>query len=436
VNALARAATAASDRATAAFAVATRISATASWALAAGLAVVVLSPERIGIFLSFAGLAAFAALSDVGLNYSVLLAAGARPADDPAPIREAALTALIPTVALTFAAQLLIGYAFLVRYADVGLAPWLAYCLLASAYQLLYLFVVVVEGTNRRLAAWRANFILEVLAGATLLIAIASGNELWGFAAAMLVRCLLVMAWFRQEFVDQWRRRQSYVREAALQLWRTQLLPMQWKTALNLLAGLATTRLLTPILLVTNGASTAGRIGLGLSMTAAIVAVTSAWPQSEAALYAHLYHEGRRADLFARFRRTFVRSSALCLGLVTAAGFAVAVLRGLSGHLANRLPDTDVLWPLLLAAPLGHASAGLALMIRSQRDDPVLIANLLFGGLVFGALWWAAAMGPMTFCYAFLVGAAAGTILYGWFFAAWRGECLRQSAVKEDGAGR
>jgi len=420
VNALARAATAASDRATAAFAVATRISATASWALAAGLAVVVLSPERIGIFLSFAGLAAFAALSDVGLNYSVLLAAGARPADDPAPIREAALTALIPTVALTFAAQLLIGYAFLVRYADVGLAPWLAYCLLASAYQLLYLFVVVVEGTNRRLAAWRANFILEVLAGATLLIAIASGNELWGFAAAMLVRCLLVMAWFRQEFVDQWRRRQSYVREAALQLWRTQLLPMQWKTALNLLAGLATTRLLTPILLVTNGAPTAGRIGLGLSLVAAIAAVTSAWPQSEAALYAQLYHEGRRAELFGRFRRTCLWSLVLSLSLAVSAGVAVAVLRALSDHLADRLPNGEVLWLLLPAVPLTHATYSLAIMIRSQRDDPVLIANLLYSGLLLSALWWAAATGPLLFCIVFLAGATAGAALYGWFFALWR----------------
>src|SRR5579863_8903908 len=113
------------DRATASFAVATRLSGTSVSLLSAVLAVALLSPSRIGVFLGFAGLTAFSSLSDLGLNQSALLAAASQPSDDPSPIREASIAVLVPTVTLTSALQLMAGAAFLAGTSGASLAPWI-----------------------------------------------------------------------------------------------------------------------------------------------------------------------------------------------------------------------------------------------------------------------------------------------------------------------
>ncbi len=334
-------------------------------------------------------------------------------------LRRAALMVLMPTVAVTGAAQFLIGAAFLSHATSTSWLPWGLFCVLSSVYQCLYLFVVVVEGTNRRLAAWRANFILEVLGGVALLAAMLTGHELWGFAAGMAVRSVLILTLFCDEFVSHWTRQTQLDLPRSAGLWRTQILPMQWKTAINMFSGLITTRLLTPVLLVTNDAATAGRIGLGLSLTGVISAASAAWPQSETALYVQLFHERSHARLFARFRSTCTRSLVVCVAASVAAGAAVAVMRDLRPDLAIRLPSLGVLVPLLAAAPMTHLTYAFAIAIRSQRNDPVVMSNSIFSVLVLIMFWWAAGQGPNEFCWTYLVGATAGMALYAVYFWNW-----------------
>jgi hypothetical protein len=235
----------------------------------------------------------------------------------------------------------------------------------------------------------------------------------------MGVRSVLILTLFHDEFVAHRTRRTKLDFSQSARLWRTQILPMQWKTAVNMFSGLITTRLLTPVLLVTNDAATAGRIGLGLSLTGVISAVSTAWPQSETALYVQLFHEHSYARLFERFRTTCAKSLAVCVAASVAAGSAVAVIRGLHPDLASRLPSLSVLAPLLAAAPLTHLAYSFAIAIRSQRDDPVVAVNLIFGVLLLIVFWWAAGQGPQVFCWTYLIGAIAGTALYAVYFWNW-----------------
>ncbi len=62
---------------TAHYALGTRLAGTLASFAGSILIVVLLSPERIGIFLAVGSLAAFSALLDLGLNYSFLLATAA-----------------------------------------------------------------------------------------------------------------------------------------------------------------------------------------------------------------------------------------------------------------------------------------------------------------------------------------------------------------------
>src|SRR5262249_34586866 len=155
-------------------------------------------------------------------------------------------------------------------------------------------------------------------------------------------------------------------------------------------SGLLTTRLLTPILLATQGAVMAGRIGFALSVVIFVAKITAAWPTSQARLYTALYAPGRRAVLIGLFWRTGSRSTilsiALCLGLTC----LLLAAQAQSDHIADRLPE----WPvtaILMASTAGtHIAYCFAIFLRAQRTDPVLVPSMLLSIPAVLAYWTAA----------------------------------------------
>jgi hypothetical protein len=189
---------------------------------------------------------------------------------------------------------------------------------LASLQQILVLALTYIEGTGRRHAAWRANFWIEVAAGVAFLLPIAVRAELWALAVLALVRAGAILVLFAGRYDIPGLRGSKDPIRRRLAIWREQLWPMQWKNLVNNLVGVLTTRLLTPLLLATQGATAAGRVGLALTFAGTIIAITSAWPLSQTALYSALYHQGRGRELIAVFYRTWLASlllaAFLCLG--------------------------------------------------------------------------------------------------------------------------
>jgi len=395
------------------YAIGTRLAGAAVSFAGGALALALLDPERIGIFLSFTSLAGFSAVADLGLSYSFLLAAASRPPEEASPVAAAALKAAIPTVAATGVTLFLGGAVFL---GEGGVAtarwflPWMSYCAVSSVQLVLLLALTYIEGTGRRHAAWRANFWIEVAAGLAFLAVIGLRAELWALAAASVVRVGMILFLFAWYF--ELPKAEATAIDSRFALWRDQLWPMQWKNLVNNLMGLLTTRLLTPLLLATQGAAAAGRIGLILALGIVIVATTSAWPLSQTALYAALYHQGRGKELIALFRRTLLASTALAVLFSAGAGVFCEALRAVSPHMATRLPSSQVLWLVLAAPPFGHMAYCFAIVLRSQRRDPVVIPNLLLSFPALVAYWYAARAGLPIFAGIYLLTTICFTALY------------------------
>ena len=159
--------------------------------------------------------------------------------------------------------------------------PWIAFCAASSVQLVLTLGLTYVEGTGGRHAAWKANFWIEVAAGVAFVAAVAARMELWAVTAGALTRILVIVLLFVWRF-DLPAPAGAVSRFA---LWRGQLWPMQWKTLVNNLVGVSTTRLLTPLLLVAQGSVAAGQIGLVLALGYLVTTASSVWPLSQTALY-------------------------------------------------------------------------------------------------------------------------------------------------------
>ena len=381
------------------------------------LTLALLDPERIGVFLSVTALSAFAAVGDLGLTYSLLLAASSRPPEKAGSVAWAALAAAIPTAPITSAVLFLGGSALLLEgnvAVDRWLWPWMAFCAMSGIQLVLTLALTYVEGTGRRHAAWRANFWIEIACGIVFVGLIALRQELWAIAAAAAVRSVLIalLLVFRFKLPDRAGAGSRFA------LWREELWPMQWKSLVNSVAGLLTTRLLTPILLAVQGAAAAGQIGLVLVLAYLMTATASVLPLSQTALYASLYHQGKRGELKQAFRRTFAVGTALAMLFFVGVAAACGLIREHSPYMAARLPETQVIWLVLAITPISHVSNFFAIAIRSQRKDPGVIPNLLLTLPSLVIIWLAARNGALAFSATYLATTTAVAVLYGYLF--WR----------------
>ncbi len=390
------------DSPTGLYAIATRL-ATAGFAFLNGVLVVaLLSPERVGIFLSFLSLAAFSGIADLGMSMSLLLAAATHSDVEANRIGRAAMQTATPFIVTSGFILFFAGNLF---FRSAGsqvhwLPPWALYCALSSLQQWLILLVTHAEGSGRRHAAWRANLTFEVVAGVLALGLIAGRHELWALPAACAARILLIgllfpdqltlLRWPARPFGSSWG------------LWRRELWPMQWQTLLNTVAGLITTRLMTPVLLRTEGPAEAGRIGLVLSLVTVASGATVAWPLSQTSLYAALYDAKDYTGFRRAFGRVLVLSTALAVVATLGSGVVLILLRLWNANLADHLPPAAVMWPILAAIPATHLSGTLAIGLRSQRRDPVVIWNTVLAVPAMILMAVAARHGPEAFAITFI----------------------------------
>lgn len=397
------------------YAIGTRLVSAAVLAVGGILTLFLFDAERIGVFLSVTALSAFTAVIDLGLAYSLLLAVSSRRPEEAEPLAWTAILAAIPTVPVTGAVLFLGGAALLDGggvESGVWFWPWLAFCVLSCAQVVLVVALAYVEGTGRRHEAWRANFWIEVAAGIAFVGLIVARHELWALAVAAAVRVVLIAALF----VFVFKLPRDSVLQSRRALWRAELWPMQWKNLVNTITGLLTTRLITPLLLATQGAATAGQMGLVLALAFLIIATASVWPLSQSGLYTSLFHQRRGEDLKRAFGRTFLIAMALAVAGFAAAGLLLTLLEKYSPYMAARLPGPAVIWLLLAVAPVANAASCLAIVIRSQRKDPGVIPNLLLTLPTLAVLWLAAQRGALTFSLTYLCTAVIAMLLYAYLF--------------------
>jgi hypothetical protein len=391
--------------------------ATAGFSFLSGLAVVALfNPARVGIFLSFISLAGLSALADLGLSYSLLLATATRANDDSDNIAITSLIITTPTVIITGIVLYLAGFYFLQHGAahTQWETPWLTYCMVSSLQQLLMLLVTHAEGSGNRHAAWRANFTFEVVAGSVTLLFVILGFELWGFSAACIARVLLILLFFTNEFGLFWRAR--HFRLVELSRWRHELWPMQWRMLSNNATGILMTRLMTPMILTLEGARQAGRIGLILALGTVISSATIAWPLSQSAVFAHLLHENMYDRFRAMFHRTFVTSTALALFLAIIAIAVCTAMKLASAQLSDHLPTLSTMFLIIATIPLAHIAATLAIGLRCQRRDPVVILNVVLAVPSIIAMYFAARASAVAFATCYFGISILFLFLYACFF--------------------
>jgi hypothetical protein len=301
--------------------------------------------------------------------------------------------ATIPAAALL---AYLAGVCFFDAADEAGIppwhAPWGAFVLATMAMQMLFLGVAYIEGAVSVAQSWRFQAWLEGISGLAFLAGLWSGAGLWSLALYGAVRAAAIAAWLAS-------RRADFTRAApadfGLAGWRRDIWPYQWKVIASAFAGILLFRALTPVVLAEQGAVAAGRFGFSLALMNIWLSLTAVWPASQTARLGTALNQENLTSLRQIFRSMLAGSTAFAFAGAIAALAALWLLELASPVFASGYAGLAATGFLLAAAVIHHLLICIAVLLRSERRDPLLPFSI--GGSLFTLciVWLAAHFGSL-----------------------------------------
>jgi len=388
-----------------------------------------LSPLELGFFLSFLSFGALFQLADFGLSYTSLIAGGTYAG----PVQAGGLAAVgrfISRWNALLSVLALAGVALLGTWTFRGAAiprgsapipwagPWLCFLLGSFAVQLGLPAMSLREGAGKASQMWRLRLIQE-LAGATACLAVLFlGGRLWCAPVYVATRAAVVGGWLRvgDPLADR-----TGMPPFPARRWFREHWGFQWRIGLSILSGYLIFRAVTPILFAVQGPVAGGQYGLALAVMNLLIAVTGAWPMSQTAYYRSLLATGQHRRFDAELPRILVQSTALAALAAAAAIGALWLARGWGLAFAVRMADLRTTGVLLSCAVVFQAGNTLAVFLRAEGREPLLLPSTVGGAVTVLVLWQVAHRGRLILvAEAYLVLALVGAVVTLWIYLARR----------------
>lgn len=428
------------------------------WQFPAGLATALLlafcfTRDQQGYYYTIATLLGAQTFLDLGLPWVILHAASheweglsldAQGAVTGSPRSHERLAALARVsrrwflgVAVLFAACVFgVGSVLLARStAEVAWqVPFLLVVLLAATSLSLIPRIVMLEGCDRVLDVNRTRLLQAVTGSLAVWACMIGGLGLWALVASAAVQ-VLWEAWLTLiRYRPFWRSLRDC--RAADFDWKTEVWPLQWRSALQSLVYYLAFQLFTPVTFAWHGAELAGRMGMSWSILSNIQQAAFAPARTRAPRLGLEIARRQFQQLDARFFRMvlvstgilllgFAAFGGLLLGLVWLAGSSglggipgpaeasasAAEAASLAGRVASQIMARLLPLPINAALAAGlvaiHLAQLLGLYLRAHKRDPLVwlltASNLLIALTVYLAGRW---YGP--------AGASLGFALLAW----------------------
>lgn len=351
------------------------------------LATKLLTPSEQGLFFAFMSLGVLVQIGDFGLSYAVMQKAS--------HFHQASLAALhgfetrirragFYVAALSTAA---VGVLGIFSFNNWGTSPQLAGIdwEVPWALALLGLFagqcanpvISLMEGSGKVIPAWRLRMVQEWAGGIACAAALVFGWGLYGIAFYWLGRSLISLPLlFRRIHQDC-----TTLLSSTPQIfrWRDEMWPFQWRIGLSNLSGFLIFRASIIVILSEQGPVIAGQYGFALAAMNMMLAVTTSWPNSQAARLGQLI--AAKTPWIAKIESQQTMKRSLLFAFLSAIAvwslFSFAVRADLD--ISRRMTDLVTLALVLATGVAHHAVACQAVLLRAQIKEPLLIISVIGG---------------------------------------------------------
>ncbi len=169
--------------------------------------------------------------------------------------------------------------------------------------------------------------------------------------------------------------------------WRDEILPLQWRLAVQTLVVWFAYSLFEPVLFQSAGAAEAGRFGMAWAALTAAQAGALAWVETRVPRFGVLAARREFAELDRTFFRVVRVSFALFLGACVVFASLVAALDAFGSRFAPRLLPLDTTLVLAGGLLVNSLVQNLNFYLRAHRREPAFTANLTANALGGLAVW-------------------------------------------------
>ena len=350
------------------------------------------SAETQGYYFTFISLLTIQTIFELGITSVIMTvtahemaSASWNPLDNMPPPSDLALrlSGLVHVIWQRIS-QLVIGFVvvasafgFFVMHTEEGvsqqewLVPWVLVVVLYGLKISITVFEGLLEGMAQVEFVARTRLFSSIAFGLVLWLAIFTGAGLFALAISATFSIVVSLLVYRRNFLAlalRLYRLGGYT--LVTEVWCSETKSFQTRMAISWICGYAVFQTLVPIAFHYSGPAEAGRVGLALSMTSAMLAIGSAWIGPKAPEISRLSKEGRFEALKVCLRRMLIAVGLvnLFLSLLIVIGYELVPV--FSTRMLDRLPNASTLLILLGATLLNQYITIIATFTRSFKKDP------------------------------------------------------------------
>lgn len=369
------------------------------------LAVTVLAATKLslveqGFFFTFLSFGALIQLSDFGISYAAMQTASHFSVSTRrSQLPNFAARVFFWNMPISLLATIVVGLIGVLLFQEVSsetnlstewLGPWLAFLVSAYLVQLTMPSLALREGAGKISEVWQLRLYQEWAAGLTCMVAIWFDTGLWSLAVLLGTRAIISTIWI--QIRGKLGEGQSSPRYS-IKLWISEVWPFQWRIGLSALSGFLIFRIFSPIILFEQGPILAGQFGIAIAMMNMLLALTSAWPMSQAVRFGTLIAKRQFDQIQRELKKIISASTTLSVTLVASLSICIWVLNMLENKFVERLTDPLTTMLILSAAIMHHMVACFAMPLRAERREPFLIISVAGGIMSCFGIWIAAHFG-------------------------------------------
>ena len=264
--------------------------------------------------------------------------------------------------------------------------PWLLHVLFSAVSMWLMPFLSLLVGCDQVSITARFRLLQSVLAQSALVVALISGLGLWSLCALSGISALLLLcylSWGRRHFFKSF-----YGPQVGTGLsWRRDLLPMQWRLALQGLFSYLSFPLYTVLSFAYAGAAEAGRVGMTLQIVSATQTIALVLISTRAPALAMAVASAQRPHLERVWRRATLQTVSLMIMMVIALLGALQIARAANWAAAGRVCDSPIVAMLLLGSLSAVGVQCIAVYLRAHKQE-LLTPVGVFSGAIYGLTAW------------------------------------------------
>lgn len=163
--------------------------------------------------------------------------------------------------------------------------------------------------------------------------------------------------------------------------YRTEIFPFQWKIALSWISGYFIYQLFTPVLFATEGAATAGQMGMSLAGLSGIAALSGSWVYTKIPLFSSLIARKQFSELDTSFYKNLYQSLFICVLGLALFFSVVRILQIENLSLGKRFLPLLPFSILIIIAFINQVNFSFSTYLRCHNKEPLLVQSIIIGCL-------------------------------------------------------